>query len=148
MKLLSKLLDNRGTAIVEFAVVVPVLGVLTVGLAEFGLAYYAQSQVAVAAQTGLRYAYANGYNSTAISSAVTGSSSQITINATPAPSTFCGCVVSNAIVSASCSSTCASGGSPATYVSVSAQTTYTPPVSLPGLPTSYTLSSTAKGRLN
>jgi Flp pilus assembly protein TadG len=148
MKLLSKLLDNRGTAIVEFAVVVPVLGLLTVGLAEFGLAYYAQSQVAVAAQTGLRYAYANGYNSTAVASAVTASSTQLTINATPAPSSFCGCVVSNAVTSVSCSSTCSSGGSPRTYVSVSAQTTYTPPVSLPGLPASYILSSTAQGRLN
>jgi len=148
MKLLSKLLDTRGAAIVEFAVVVPVLGLLAVGLAEFGLAYYAQSQVAVAAQTGLRYAYANGYSSTAIAGAVTSSSTQITINADPAPSTFCGCVVANAVVSTTCSSTCSGGGSPRNYVSVSAQTTYTPPVTLPGLPASYVLSSTAQGRLN
>lgn len=148
MKFSSKLLDVRGAAIVEFAIVAPVLGLLTVGLAEFGLAYYAQSQTAVAAQTGLRYAYANGYSSTAIASAVTNSSSQLTINASPSPSTFCGCVVSNAVVSVTCSSTCSSGGSPRTYVSVSAQSTYTPPVSLPGLPASYTLSSTAQGRLD
>jgi Flp pilus assembly protein TadG len=150
MKLFSKLKDQRGAAFVEFALATPVLVLLAVGLAEFGLGYFAKAQVAAAAQTGLRYAYAKGFNSTNISSAVTGSSSKLTISANPAPSQFCGCVVSNAVVSSSCTGTnsCANGDKPRTYVSVSASATYTPLMTLPGMPASYAITSTAQGRLD
>ena len=150
MKLFSKLKDQGGAAIVEFAIAAPILAMFAVGLAEFGMGYYARAQVAAAAQTGLRYAYANGFNSTNISSAVTGSSSQLTISANPAPSQFCGCVVSNVVVASACTGTnsCSNGDKPRTYVSVSASATYTPAVTLPGMPSSYALSSTAQGRLD
>ena len=142
--------DQHGVAIVEFALVVPVLALLTIGLAEFGFAYYAQSQVAIAAQTGLREAYANGFDSSKISNAVTNSTTQLTVSATPAPTKYCGCVVSNAVAASTCTGTnsCASGDKPQDYVSVTAAATYTPGFKLPGFPSSYNLISTAQGRLN
>ena len=150
MKLFSKLKDQRGAAIVEFAIAAPVLALLTVGVAEFGIGYYAKAQVTAAAQTGLRHAYANGFNSTNISAAVTGSTTQLAVSASPAPSQFCGCVVSNAVVSSACTGTnsCPNGDKPRTYVRVSASATYTPMIRLPGTPTSYALTSTAQGRLD
>lgn len=150
MKLISKLKDQGGAAIVEFAIAAPVLALLVVGVAEFALGYYAKAQVTAAAQTGLRYAYANGFNSSNISSAVTNSTTQLTVSASPAPTQFCGCIVSNAVVAATCTTTnsCSNGDKPRTYVRVSASATYTPMIRIPGTRSTYTLTSTAQGRLD
>jgi hypothetical protein len=150
MRLFSRLKDQGGAAIVEFAIAAPFLALLAVGVAEFGIGYYAKAQVTAAAQTGLRYAYANGFNSTNISSAVTGSTTQLTVSASPAPRQYCGCVASNVVVESVCTGTnsCANGDKPRTYVSVSASATYTPTIRLPGTPSSYALTSTAQGRLD
>jgi Flp pilus assembly protein TadG len=46
--------DERGAAVVEFALVVPILLLLVLGIAEFGRAYYIQASISQAAREGVR----------------------------------------------------------------------------------------------
>ena len=142
--------DERGAALVEFAIAVPILVMLVIGLIQFGLGIYAQSQVTSAAQSGVRYALVKGFDSQAIGAAVTSSAPNLSLAASPAPTQICGCVVNNAVVSVSCSpsTTCAGGGTPRNYVNVTAAATYTPTIRLPGFASTYQLTATAQGRLD
>lgn len=45
---------ERGAAVVEFALVVPILLLLVMGIAEFGRAYYIQTTLSQAAREGVR----------------------------------------------------------------------------------------------
>lgn len=86
---------ERGAAAVEFALVVPLLLLLVVGIAEFGRAYNISTTLASAARTGARtMALENSASAarTATQGAATGltlSASQITItpSSCPSPST-------------------------------------------------------------
>lgn len=53
---------DRGAAAVEFALLMPLLLVLLLGIMEFGYAFFVQATVAGAARVGARY-YAIAYNS-------------------------------------------------------------------------------------
>jgi Flp pilus assembly protein TadG len=46
--------DEHGAAVVEFALVVPILLLLVLGIAEFGRAYYIQASLSQAAREGVR----------------------------------------------------------------------------------------------
>ena len=46
--------NDRGAAVVEFAIVMPLLVALLVGIAEFGRAYYVQTTLSGAAREGVR----------------------------------------------------------------------------------------------
>ena len=125
---------RRGNSAVEFALAAPVLmGVLT-PVADLGLAFSQQGQVQLAAQAGAQYAVLHGWNSSAISNAVTSASPLAAISATPAPSESCGCPNDTGITSTVCGAACANGENPGTYVTVSAQASYAPvlPYSLLG----------------
>ena len=45
---------ERGAAVVEFALIVPILLMLVLGIAEFGRAYYLQTTISMAARDGVR----------------------------------------------------------------------------------------------
>jgi Flp pilus assembly protein TadG len=66
--------ERGGVSAVEFAVAAPVLVALLIPLVDLGIALYEQVEVNTAAQAGADYALlkAPTFNSTAISSAVTG----------------------------------------------------------------------------
>lgn len=79
--------NNRGQALVEFALVLPVLLLLIVGSMEFGLIIHKYMVVAEAAREGARSAAVGGSNAT-VTSVVTAAASQIpgdqlTITVTP-----------------------------------------------------------------
>jgi Flp pilus assembly protein TadG len=84
--------SERGAAAVEFALVVPLLLLLVVGIAEFGRAYNISATLASAARTGARtMALENnaGAARTATQGAATGlglSTSQISISPSTCPS--------------------------------------------------------------
>jgi Flp pilus assembly protein TadG len=46
--------NDRGAAVVEFAIVLPLLVALLIGIAEFGRAYYTQTTLSGAAREGVR----------------------------------------------------------------------------------------------
>ena len=84
---------ERGAAAVEMAFICPILIAVLAGVVDFGLVLYQQTVVVTATDAVALYAIANGYNQANIASAVTNSYDNITfsaVQATPAPSTFCG----------------------------------------------------------
>lgn len=59
--------DDLGQSLVEFALVMPLLLVIVLGVADLGRAYYYTSAIANAARVGAAYAAANGPSTTAAS---------------------------------------------------------------------------------
>ena len=117
---------TRGAAAIEFALVVPVLLILLLGLIEMGVVFMHQVQVETAAQAGIARAEQDGFDIPSIQTAVTTSTALTAIQALPAPTQSCGCVSGTTIVAASCDSACTGGVTAGTYVTVNTQTTYTP----------------------
>ena len=140
--------NNEGLSGIEFALIAPVLILAFIATADFGLAIYAKMEVENAAQAGTEYAsLSSTYDSSKISSAVT-SATNLSVSATPAPSRFCGCPSSSGgVTTATCGTNCASGAYAGTYVSASAQATYSTIISYPGIPSTYTFSSTSTVRI-
>ena len=120
--------ERRGIAAVEFALVAPILLALMVGIIDLGFAFSAQIKVQLAAQAGAQYAQLYGYDSTKISNAVTAATS-LSVSASPAPTQSCGCISGTSVTlsgSPPCTTTCANGLTPGTYVQVNSRATYTP----------------------
>ena len=153
-----------GVAMLEFAIFAPMLVIFIVFLLDFGFYTFRQMEVQHAAQAGAEYVITLGGfppncpgTSCPISTAVAEDSSDphFAITATPAPSQFCGCPSSSGVTQLSTgactsSNTCSAG--PGTYVTVSAQGTYTPLVppingSVFFGSSSYTLSASATVRV-
>jgi hypothetical protein len=112
-----------------------------------GWVFYQKMQVENAAQAGVQYAMAHGWNSTAIQNAVTAATSLSSLTASPAPSQSCGCPAGEAVTAAACGSTCAGGQSVGTYVTVSAQVVYRTLVPYPAIGSSLTLSAQSTARI-
>ena len=139
--------DERGLSGIEFAMIAPVLILAFIATADFGLAIYAKMEVENAAQAGTQYAAVNGYTSSSVSSAVTSTTSLSGLSASPAPTEFCGCPSTSGVSTATCNTNCASGAAAGTYVTASAKATYSTIISYPGIPDSYTFSSTSTVRI-
>lgn len=139
--------DERGLSGIEFAMIAPVLILSFIATADFGLAIYAKMEVENAAQAGTQYAAVNGYTSSSVSSAVTSATSLSGLSASPAPTEFCGCPSTSGVTTATCGTNCASGAAAGTYVTASAQATYSTIVSYPGIPSNYTFNSTSTVRI-
>jgi Flp pilus assembly protein TadG len=130
-----------GGAIVEFALVMPFLVGLAIGLFDLGFGLWQSMQVQAAAEAGAQYAALNAlntWNATAIATAVISATGASGVSATPAPSQVCGCTNSNTLTpvgsptGGSCSSfTCTPSGTAGLYASVSAQVPYSPLVPWP-----------------
>jgi Flp pilus assembly protein TadG len=135
--------STRVVAMIEFAVVMPVLVLLLLPMVDLGMRFYIKTQVMTAAQAGAQYAFVHGWNGansntqTAILSAISNATSLSSLQATPAPVLACGCTDGTTITYSSpggsftqntCSTlgTCANSQRPGAYVTVSTQATYTP----------------------
>jgi len=142
------LLDEKGTAGIEFGLIATFLFLLLLGLVDFGMGYWEQVQVGNAARAGAQYAIFNGWNSSGITTAVTSATSLASISATPAPSQSCGCPsATTGITSATCGTNCTGGGLAGTYVTVHAQASYSSIFSYPGLANPLTLSASMTVRM-
>ncbi len=145
---LSRRNDWRaGNAAVEFALLAPALILLLLGIIDYGTGVYQSMQVQNAAEVGAEYAIKNGFNATAISSAVTSATNLQGISATPSPAQSCGCASGSTVSTATCGSTCPSGAAAGVYVTVSAQSTYSTLIPYPGIPNSFTFSSASMVRI-
>lgn len=139
--------NDEGLSGIEFAMIAPVLILAFIATADFGLAIFAKMEVENAAQAGTQYAAQNGFSSDTVSSAVTSATSLSGLTASPAPTEFCGCPSTTGITTATCGTNCASGATAGTYVTASAQATYSTIVSYPGVAPSYTFQSTSTVRI-
>ena len=139
--------STDGAAAIEFALLVPMLIVLVICTADLGFGIYRHMQVENAAQAGVTYAAARGFSQAQVSAAVLSATTYSDIQASPAPSKFCGCPSGTSVTSAVCTSTCSDGSQPGTYVSVSAKATYNTIIPYPMLPNSYDFAAQATVRI-
>jgi Flp pilus assembly protein TadG len=139
---------ERGNAAIEFALATPILLGLLVPVADLGIAFSQQIQVQQAAQAGAQYALLHGYNSSAISNAVTAATKLPAVSVTSGyPKQSCGCPTGTTIdLTAACASTCANGETAGSYVIVNAQSAYNPvlPYSVLGSRTTLTAQATVR----
>jgi Flp pilus assembly protein TadG len=139
--------NTSGAVAVEFGFIVPVLALMVVSVIDIGLGVYRKMQVEDAAQAGLQYAIAHGFDVNAISDAVTSATNSSAITASPSPVTFCGCATGSGINTVSCGTTCPAGALAATYTTVSAQATYSTMLNYQVVPSTYTYSKQSTARL-
>ena len=125
--------ERRAVALIEFAIVMPILVILLLPLADLGMAFYVKTQVMTAAQAGAEFAFLHsGWTTTTVQSAVTGATS-LSVSATPAPSVKCGYISGTTITylsgswtqSACVASTSCGSVACGAYVQVNAQSNYT-----------------------
>ncbi len=142
-----RLLRQRGgNAAIEMSLMAAPLVLLAIGTADYGYAIYDQMEVQNAAQAGAEYARKHGFSASGITSAVT-AATPLTVSATPAPAESCGCPSGTSLTPATCGTSCASGLTAGTYVTVSAQATYTTLVPYPGIANSFTLAAASTVRI-
>lgn len=154
---------QRGNAIIEFAILAPLLIVLTLGTIELGRYAYFAILVSNAAQAGAAYGAQNNGTATdtaGIAAAIAQDASPhpiASVTANPAPFTEFGCwdstnaqlatpfpaPTSSSTGLAACSGTATS----VSYLSVSAQGTLVPLFHLPFLPGSITVNTTVLRRV-
>jgi Flp pilus assembly protein TadG len=139
---------KRGTVALEFAFVAPVLLILLVGIVEIGNGVYEAMQVQNAAEAGALYVAKHGWNSAAISAAVTNATGLSGVTASPAPSQFCGCPSAGAVTVVICTGTCVGGTAVSSYVRINAAFAHTAILSYPGIAAPATLTGTAIVRVN
>jgi Flp pilus assembly protein TadG len=137
---------NDGVAAVEFAILVPMLVAMFVYTVDMALSVYQSMQLDAASQAGVHYAVLNGFNATAISSAVTNSTS-LTGMTVATPTEFCGCPSGTAVVAQTCATQCSNGSQAGSYISVTVSKNYGMLLPYTGMSSSMALSSTATGRL-
>jgi Flp pilus assembly protein TadG len=142
----SRVGGDEGTAAIEFALLIPLLLTLMMGVTELGFAMYEGMQVYSAAEAGALYATKNGWDSAGISSAVTNATGTSGLTASPAPTLFCGCPSASGIVTWSCTTKCANGSTSSQYVRVNASLAHQTilPYAALGIPTTFTANSTVR----
>ncbi len=122
-----------GAAAIEFGLIASFLSLLLIAVTDLGMGFWQKTQVGNAARAGAQYAIAKGWNQSAITTAVTSATGLSTIQASPTPTQSCGCPnVSSGITAATCGTSCTGGGTAGTYVTVSAQASYSTLFTYPG----------------
>ncbi len=138
--------SEAGSAVVELAVVFPILALLALGVSEFGKMYYAAITVADAARAGAQYGAQSTLTSidtASINQAVRNDAADVgTI--TVSSSRFCRCPDGT---TPSCTGTCTGFGGPEVFVRVSTSKTVSFLMNYPGLPSSVSISRTATFRV-
>ncbi|MBI3278828.1 MAG: pilus assembly protein [Acidobacteria bacterium] len=140
---------EAGNALIEAAILMPLIGLLVCGAMDFSRVIYAGIAMAGAARAGVQYGTfspgnagdINGMNQAARNDAAGQGFSSITVSSR----NFCGCVSTSSEVS--CSTGSCSGATPSGYVSTTAAYTFTTVVRYPGIPNSIRVSRTAKMRV-
>jgi Flp pilus assembly protein TadG len=128
--------ERAGTSALELAFCLPLVAGMIVPLTDLGMGAYTQRQVINAAQAGAEYAATMGlagYNAANIGSAVANATglSGVTVPATAPVAESCGCVnaatlaITNITGTPPCNSSSCASGSVGTFVTVTAQATYT-----------------------
>jgi Flp pilus assembly protein TadG len=134
--------NDAGQALVETALIFPVLIALLIGAAEFACVAYAAIEVSNAARAGAQYGAQSGStasDTTGIATAASADAANLT-GLTTASSYACAC-------SDGSSSTCANTDCANSHIeetlTVNTQATFNPHIHLPGLPTTFTLKGKA-----
>jgi len=128
---------TEGVAAIELAIIAPVLVLSLICTIDLGLGIYRRMQVESAAQAGAEYAVARGFSQDGVTSAVANATNFTGVSANPAPLQFCGCASASGVTTATCGVPCPDTSNPGTYVTVSAQGSYTTLIPYPMFPNIY-----------
>jgi len=140
--------SERGASLVEMSLIVPFLGLLLLGVIDFGRAFYLSIEVQNAAEAGALYGSQNPTDTTGIESAATTDAPDVSGMTV---TTSSGCECNDGTLSASPCPTPAPACpvNVVNYVQVTTAATYTPWLHtwlIPGLPSSMNLKGSAKLR--
>ena len=124
---------SDGMGAIEFGFVAPVLLALTLGILDFGMAFWQQMEIANAADAGAQWGMDNVYNASSITSVVQNATGLSIASGNVTPSNPCGCPTTTGVSTYSCGSTCPDGTAPQPYIVVSAHVCYATLFSWPGL---------------
>jgi Flp pilus assembly protein TadG len=143
------LADTGGAAAVEFALLAPALILVVIGSVDVGALAYQKAEVSAAANAGALYAIHKGGGSPSSIQTAASSATPLTLSATPTVSTLYYCSNGGALsAAASAGASCGAGKPTAgTYIQVTTQATYAPPVSWTNLPMPTALSATTLVRI-
>jgi Flp pilus assembly protein TadG len=133
-------LAARAVAAVEFAIALPLLVLFMGGVTDFGIIYYRQSGLSTAVAAGAEYASLTDQRSPPVTEAniqtvMTAAAAQslgsnITVTSTASNPATCYCITgtspSSTLTSATCGTTCTSGGTAGKYVQLTLSTNYAP----------------------
>jgi len=149
--------NQRGAALVELAVTLPILAVLAVGLVDFGRTFRSAMVVTAAARAGALYgafSVPNAFDTTNVTNAVNTvlTSNGMPSGPNPTIAILCDCATPAGVFTAttppnSCTATCAAGSHMVTRISVSVTRTFTMGASYSVFPTSMTLTRTSIQRV-
>jgi len=144
---------NHGAALVELALVTPILLLLVFGAVDFGHAYYVGIEVANAAHAGAEYGSQNPSDTAGITAAAKQSASDLPNLTVTVPTWGCECsdgssYSANCAPMPVCSANSSRGGNVVHRVQVTISAVYKTLVPWPGIPTSLTLTRTATIRGN
>jgi Flp pilus assembly protein TadG len=119
--------DRSGVAAIEFALVVPMLMVLTMGLIDFSMYIGTRIELEQALRAGGQFALQDHTDTTTITSAVQGATNLSSVSVTVG-GLACECTGG---VTATCKGSnnyalCSDGSAPAAYITLSGSTTYDP----------------------
>ncbi len=118
-------LDHQGNILIEFALVLPVLFILLVGLLDLGRFGLQKSAMLQGARAGGQYALVAHSESSNINTTAQNATGLTGVTATN--TVFCECVSGTAV---SCSTTCGSGQTLKRYVTVTTNKTFSSVLSL------------------
>jgi Flp pilus assembly protein TadG len=155
--------SQRGQAMVELAVALPLLLIVIAGAVDFGTACYIAIEVTSAARAGAQYGVQNAatmVDITGMQLAAQNEAQNISttcntlagrtcwVSGYPVATYGCECADGTGVTptTAICTS-CSNGNHFVNYVSVVTQATYTPMIPWPGIKSSYTFNGNAKLRL-
>jgi Flp pilus assembly protein TadG len=139
---------QRGTSLVELAVLVTFLLLVTLGVIDFGRGFYVAIEVSNAANAGAAFGLQNpnDHNLDDIVRAAKNDAADTTISATAVTGCMCSDGSSQTPGLATCNAqsvSCAPGHQVVAYVAVSTAATYTPMFPWPGVPGSIPLTGSA-----
>jgi Flp pilus assembly protein TadG len=134
--------SEPGTALVELAIVLPLLVLFAIGAAEFGRLYFAAITVANAARAGAQFGAQNAVSSSNFAGMTAAAQNEAGDIGTISnfPSRFCRCPDGSV---PSCTGSCGSYGTPQVFVKDSVAKTINLILRYPGLPSSVTISRAA-----
>ena len=144
--MIKGLCSEAGTAAAEFALALPVLILIMVGILDYANAVKIKTQLYSAARAGVQYAIYHPGNAAGIQAAATAATSNASMTVAT-PSTVCKCIstATGAIGgSVSCLSACAAGSTLGHFVTLSTSQTYTPLFSYRGLGAALTMGGSAQ----
>ena len=136
--------DEKGSALVELALVMQLLLLLLVVLVDLGRAYYYAISISSASHAAALYGLQNPTDLNGIQSAAASSASDITSLSTSV-SYGCECHDGSSVV-ADCSTPPSCSDNYVNFVSATTEVTFKPLLPYPGMPTSFTLARSARLR--